>query len=120
LRNKKTPLGKYRMGWVLVLFDLPTDTKEERREATRFRNNLLDSGFLMLQYSVYAKCAVTLEKKAALINNLRIIAPTTGNVQCLFITDAQWGKCITLSAAEAKSRRQIKKTTEMGEQLQFW
>lgn len=108
------------MGWVLVLFDLPTDTKEERREATRFRNNLLDIGFLMLQYSVYAKCAITLEKKASLIHNLRIIAPTTGNVQCIFITDAQWKKTITLSAAESKSKRQIEKTTDIGEQLQFW
>lgn len=120
MKIKQSSLSKYRMGWVLVLFDLPTDTKTERKEASRFRNNLLDMGFLMLQYSVYAKCAITLEKKVALINNLRIIAPTTGNVQCLFITDAQWEKSITLSCVEAQSKRQIKKTTKIGEQLQFW
>jgi CRISPR-associated protein Cas2 len=108
------------MGWIMVMFDLPTDTKAERREATRFRNALLDIGFLMFQYSVYAKCAITLDKKDAFVHNLKIIAPTTGNVQCLFITDAQWEKAITLSSIEAKKRRQIEKTTKIGEQLQFW
>lgn len=108
------------MGWILVLFDLPTDTKKERREAARFRKKLLDIGFLMLQYSVYARCAVTLDKKNAVINKLRLIAPTTGNVQCIFITDRQWENSITLSNTEKKSRRQITKNTKVHEQIQFW
>lgn len=108
------------MGWLIVLFDLPTDTKEERREAARFRHALLESGFLMLQYSVYAKNAISTEKKDSAIHNLKIISPTTGNIQCFFITDAQWKASITISAAEAKKRRQINKDDNLGEQLQFW
>lgn len=113
-------ISKYRMGWLLVLFDLPTDTKSERREATRFRNGLLDLGYLMLQYSVYARCAVTLERKEFHIKQLKAIAPESGNVQCIFITDAQWEKAITISCVEAKAKRQITKETKLGEQLQFW
>lgn len=41
--------------WCLVMFDLPVETKEQRREATRFRHDLLDWGFIMVQFSVYAK-----------------------------------------------------------------
>jgi CRISPR-associated protein Cas2 len=61
MKNKN--ISRYRMGWLIVLFDLPTDTKEERYQATRFRNRLLDLGYLMLQYSVYARCTVILEKE---------------------------------------------------------
>jgi CRISPR-associated endonuclease Cas2 len=41
--------------WLFVFFDLPVGTKAERRAATRFRNFLKDDGFLMLQWSVYAR-----------------------------------------------------------------
>ena len=41
--------------WMFVFFDLPVGTKTERRNATRFRNFLKDDGFMMLQFSVYAR-----------------------------------------------------------------
>ncbi len=51
-------LSAYRFMWVVVMFDLPVDTKKARREYTRFRKKLLRDGFMMLQYSVYARhCA---------------------------------------------------------------
>jgi CRISPR-associated protein Cas2 len=108
------------MGWMIVLFDLPTDTKEERHEATKFRNKLLDLGYLMLQYSVYARCAVSLDKREGFITALKNIAPTTGNVQCYFITDIQWQECITISKPSKQHERQINKNTKINEQLQFW
>ena len=108
------------MGWLIVLFDLPVTLKKERKLATTFRNDLLDNGYLMLQYSVYVRCAVTLDKKAGLINELKEINPGTGNIQCLFITDAQWGESEILHSAEKQSARGIRKGTTIGEQLQFW
>ena len=45
----------YKIMRVVVLFDLPTNTKGERRAATQFRKFLLDDGFNMLQYSVYTR-----------------------------------------------------------------
>lgn len=108
------------MGWLLVLFDLPTDTKAERREATRFRNALLDQGYLMLQYSVYARCAVSIETKKAHLVRLQKIAPDTGNIQCIFITDTQWGKTVTISHSNSQTKRQLDTKTKLHEQLQFW
>jgi len=112
--------SKYFMGWLIVLFDLPVTTKRERRLATGFRNDLLDEGYLMLQYSVYAKCAVTLDKKESFIKRLELIGPDTGNIQCIFITDAQWGESIFLHSTRKKSHRSIKNFTNPSEQLQFW
>ena len=39
--------------WLVICFDLPVGDKNERRDATRFRNRLLDEGFTMKQWSVY-------------------------------------------------------------------
>ena len=44
-----------RFVWLFVFFDLPVGTKLERRAATRFRNFLKDDGYMMLQFSVYAR-----------------------------------------------------------------
>jgi len=40
--------------WLFVFFDLPTDTKTDRKNAARFRKGLLKDGFEMMQFSVYA------------------------------------------------------------------
>ncbi len=108
------------MGWFLVLFDMPVVTAEERRAASRFRNDLLDSGYLMLQFSAYARCAVTLEKKQGLINELKKLAPESGTIQCLYMTDSQWGDMITFHQGKKKSDKDVKKQEQIGEQLQFW
>ncbi len=34
--------------WVLVFFDLPTDTKRERKAAAKFRKDLIGDGFSMV------------------------------------------------------------------------
>ena len=114
------PKSKYFMGWLLVLFDLPVTTKTERRLASKFRNDLLDEGYLMLQFSVYAKCAVTLDKKDTFIHRLKQINPNTGNIQCIFITDSQWGKSVIISEIKHKGRRGISNNSEQSDQLQFW
>ena len=35
--------------WILVMFDLPTETKKERKAAAKFRKNIMADGFTMLQ-----------------------------------------------------------------------
>jgi len=113
-------VSRYRVGWLLVLFDLPVTTSQERRDAAHFRNQLLDCGYLMLQYSAYARCSVTLEKKQGLVNELREMVPESGTVQCLFLTDGQWGNMLTLHRGKRKLRRLVEEQPQISEQLQFW
>lgn len=40
---------------VIVFFDLPVSTKEKRKQYSQFRKNLIKSGFIMVQFSVYAR-----------------------------------------------------------------
>ena len=49
-------LSEYKIVWLLTMFDLPTLTKIDRRNYTRFRNKLLANGFTRLQFSIYARC----------------------------------------------------------------
>ena len=56
-------LNQYRSMWVLVFFDLPTETRTERKVAARFRKNLLDDGFAMFQFSIYMRfCTLEVSK----------------------------------------------------------
>lgn len=48
---KTDRLNAYRIMWTIVLYDLPTDTKKERKAAARFRKELLQDGFSMFQFS---------------------------------------------------------------------
>ena len=78
------------MGWLMAMFDLPVLLDEERKEATRFRKALLDDGFIMIQYSVYSRPCVSLERMQKYYERVKSYAPTTGDIRLLFFTDKQW------------------------------
>ena len=47
--------SEYRIMWVLVFFDMPTETKQQRKAYALFRKQLLCDGFTMFQFSVYIR-----------------------------------------------------------------
>ena len=82
----------YRALWQFALFDLPTLTKRQRREYTRFRKLLLNQGFTMLQYSVYARYCRSEESAEWIREAIRKELPPSGQVRLVSITDRQFGK----------------------------
>lgn len=108
----------YRMGWLVVMFDLPVLTKEERKLASDFRKWLLDDGYIMMQFSVYARPCVTYEHYDKHANRLQPVVPPGGNVKILFITDSQWGKILTV--AGPGYYKKWKEKPDMPEQMEFW
>src|SRR6476619_8417525 len=48
-------LNAYRIMWVLVMFDLPTETKAERKQYALFRKCILKDGSQMFQFSMYIR-----------------------------------------------------------------
>jgi CRISPR-associated protein Cas2 len=83
-------LSGYRIMWVWVLFDLPVLTSAERKRAARFRNDLLDLGFEMVQLSVYLRHAWSKEKAESYARQIGELVPESGHVQVLFFTDKQY------------------------------
>lgn len=81
----------YRIMWVLVFFDLPTETKKDRKIYTDFRKNLLKDGFAMFQFSMYLRHCVSKETADVHINRVKRILPPNGHIGILTITDKQFG-----------------------------
>lgn len=77
---------------IIVMFDLPVATADERREYRLFRKYLVKNGFLMLQESVYSKIAQNSTSADAIIDNVRKNKPKSGLVQLLKITEKQYSK----------------------------
>ncbi|MBR5965015.1 MAG: CRISPR-associated endonuclease Cas2 [Treponema sp.] len=99
-------LNRYELMWMLVLFDLPVVEKSERKEASDFRNLLLDNGFAMVQYSIYTKLFSgkdACEKYYKMIqNNL----PSEGKVDIITITDKQYENIISFKATKKVKKKE--------------
>lgn len=83
--------------WITVMFDLPVDTPGARKKATGFRNFLLDEGFQMSQFSVYARFVSGKEKYETLLRRIEDALPDRGEVQVLHFTDKQYEKSVCFS-----------------------
>ncbi len=78
------------MMWVIVMFDLPVDTKQARFNYSQFRKCLLDDGFQKMQYSVYARSSPSRENATVHVHRVRNSLPPDGEVRLLVITDKQF------------------------------
>ena len=77
---------------VIVFFDLPVITGEEKRAYLQFRKYLLKNGFMMVQESVYCKLALNGSAVNAIVENVRKNSPDKGLVQLLTVTEKQDAK----------------------------
>lgn len=89
----------YRCMWVLVMFDLPTDTRKARRAYTQFRKTLLKDGFAKMQFSVYVRHCASEENADVHVQRVEQHVPDDGEVRLITLTDKQfermrifWGK----------------------------
>jgi CRISPR-associated protein Cas2 len=78
--------------WVMVLFDLPTETKAERRTAQQFRKTLQENGFIMFQFSIYMRFCQSMENAEVHTKRVKNILPDKGKVGIFSITDKQFGR----------------------------
>ena len=98
----------YRFMWMMVMFDLPVLTKRQRKRATKFRNDLLDLGFEMAQYSVYMKFCGGRPAADALAGRVERQVPSDGHVSILVFTDKQYGRMRVFSGG-TRAIRQVER-----------
>ena len=84
-------ISEYRVMWLLVLFDLPTETKRDIRAYTVFRKNLIKDGFTMFQFSIYIRHCASIENAEVHIKRVKSFLPEYGKVGVICITDKQFG-----------------------------
>ena len=75
---------------MMVFFDLPTKTKQQRLNASRFRNFLLADGYYMVQLSVYARICGGTDSVSVHRRRLQNALPPQGAVRLLVITERQY------------------------------
>lgn len=76
--------------WLFVFFDLPVQSAPERRTATRFRNFLLKDGYMMIQFSVYARICNGQDRLDKHLRRLQGVIPEKGSVRAMQVTDKQY------------------------------
>ena len=100
--------------WMLVMFDLPTETKKQRKLYTRFRKMLLNDGFSMLQYSIYNRHCASNENADVHEKRIAFALPPNGDVRILRVTEKQFARMKTYYGKKPK------KPEEPPQQLSFF
>jgi len=84
-------LNEYRILWVLVFFDLPTETAKDRKVYAGFRKGLLKDGFSMFQFSIYMRHCPSRENAEVHLKRVKRMLPQKGHIVIMTITDKQFG-----------------------------
>lgn len=84
--------SEYRIMWIFVFFDLPTETKKERKRYAEFRKRLMQDGFTMFQFSIYLRHCPSRENADVHIRRVKQALPKDGYVGILTVTDKQFGQ----------------------------
>ncbi len=106
--------SEYRIMWILVLFDLPTDTKKDRKAYADFRKKILKDGFTMFQFSIYMRHCASRENADVHIKRVKSFLPPTGDIGIMCITDKQFGEI------EIYHRRKPAKVAQPCQQLELF
>ncbi|MDD4686451.1 MAG: CRISPR-associated endonuclease Cas2 [Clostridia bacterium] len=83
--------SEYRVMWIMVFFDLPTDTKKDVKNYSIFRKKLIQDGFTMFQFSIYLRHCASRENADVHIKRVKSMLPPAGQVGILCVTDKQFG-----------------------------
>jgi CRISPR-associated protein Cas2 len=106
--------SEYRIMWIMVFYDLPTETKKERKVAADFRKKIIADGFTMFQFSAYIRHCASRENAEVHIKNVKKILPEHGNVGILCITDRQFGNMELFQGKKEKA------VSAVGQQLELF
>ena len=106
-------LNAYRILWVLVLFDLPTETKLQRKAASNFRQDLLKDGFAMFQFSIYLRHCNSRENAEVHIKRVKLSLPKDGYIGILCITDKQFGMMEIFRGKEKEKKHETPQQLEL-------
>lgn len=105
--------SEYQIMWIFVFFDLPTETKSERKKYAEFRKQLLRDGFTMFQFSIYLRHCPSRENADVHIKRVKQWLPKEGYVGILTVTDKQFGQMELFRGCQRIQREQPVQQLEM-------
>ncbi|MBE6384292.1 MAG: CRISPR-associated endonuclease Cas2 [Lentisphaerae bacterium] len=87
---------------LMVFFDLPTVTSENRRNYRKFRKNLILNGFFMLQESVYCRMVINEAMARSVVARIESFKPPAGMICVMAVTEKQFAN-ISFIIGESQS-----------------
>ncbi len=87
--------------WVLVFFDLPTETKKDKRAYALFRKQLQMDGFTMFQFSIYVRHCASMANAEVHVKRVKSFIPEYGHVAVMCITDKQFEGIVVFHGSKA-------------------
>ena len=106
-------LNEYRIMWVLVFYDLPTETKKERKASVEFRKKMMKDGFAMFQFSIYLRHCASRENADVHIKKVKSFLPAKGHVGIMCVTDKQFGMMEIFYNKEEKEKPGVPQQLEL-------
>lgn len=91
---------------LIVIFDMPVKTDDEKREYRKFRDYIMDDGFVMLQYSVYTRFSPNESDSQKHIDRVLKKSPKYGNVRILKVTENQFASMIMVVGEQSEQELQ--------------
>lgn len=88
---------------IIVFFDLPVKTKQQRREYSDFRRGLIKNGFTMMQFSVYSRTVLDYDDAARYERIVERIVPKIGAVRMMTVTEKQYASIKILAGERLKN-----------------
>lgn len=92
---------------LLVFFDLPTLTRQDKRAYTLFRRFLLKDGYDMIQWSVYGRVTNGFDDMQTHLARLSANLPNDGSVRCLQVSEKQFAQMKLLVGAPRKQEKKV-------------
>ncbi len=92
---------------ILVFFDLPTKSKQDKRNYSHFRKFLINDGYDMLQFSVYSRITRNHDDASKHIRRLRINIPPEGSIRALVVTEKQYAAMYVLLGERTKAENEL-------------
>jgi CRISPR-associated protein Cas2 len=106
-------INQYRTMWVMVFFDLPTETKKDRKDYTQFRKMMLKDGFNMFQFSLYVRLCGSRENAEVHQKRVKKWLPEKGHVVIMTLTDKQFGMMEIFFCRAKQEKGEIPQQLEM-------
>lgn len=82
---------------LILMFDLPVETKTDQRHYRQFVKYLKTEGFIRLQYSVYSKLCINNDSAKTITRRLKNNTPVKGDVRYLVVTERQYLNIVNMN-----------------------
>ncbi len=107
MRDINDAISGYRKMVLFVMFDISTETKKDLEKYRKFRKKLLNTGFIMFQYSIYIRFCRSLSVAQKYEKKIEADAPHNGSIRIIKITESQYSNMITIENYREKPEKKI-------------